>query len=442
MAAESSAKTSRRISEADRPHSDRAPLRQALSMVTPLGCWMVTVTVIAGLGLALVGWTELLAFLLAGVTLVATGLVMSMGNLGCRAELDLDQTHLSVGQESELSITLSNPGRRATRGGRIGILIGSEPSYLALPALSPGQSDHLHLKLQALHRGTIPVGPVTMETGDPFGTILRQRILADGDQLYVHPKTVDLTPITAGLQRDLEGRVASGIVDDDLEFHALRAYEPGDDIKRVHWLSTAKTGSLMVRQYEPTLRTDTALWMDTDPSSYSSAEEFELAVSIFASLGARCLLDGRRLVAMAPRDLTGNRSDSPSGIRSTDPVHGRRTQETDILRTDSPRAFLDDCSSILPVETPSGEGPDQTSAAWLDMMETQVPDASLILLVSGSQTDQQATQTMTAGVPESIQTMVLNAARGEQRSIQGQGRLTRARLAALEDLPLIMETLA
>lgn len=442
MTAESSAKTSRRISEAARPHPDRAPLHQALSMVTPLGCWMVTVTVAAGLGLALVGWTELLAFLLAGLTLVVTGLVMSMGNLACRAELDLDQTHLSVGQESELSITLSNPGRRATRGGRIGILVGSEPSYLSLPALSPGQSDHLHLRLQALHRGAIPVGPVTMEAGDPFGAILRQRILADGDQLFVHPRTVDLTPITAGLQRDLEGQVASGIVDDDLEFHALRPYEPGDDIKRVHWLSTAKTGSLMVRQYEPTLRTDTALWMDTDPSSYSSAEEFELAVSIFASLGARCLLDGRRLVAMAPGGQTENRPGPPSGIRHNGPRQGRSAQETDLLRTDSPRTFLDDCSSILPAERPSGEGPDQTPAAWLDMMEAQVPDASLILLVSGSQTDQQATQAMTAGVPESIQTMVLTAARGEQRTIQGQGRLTRARLATLEDLPLIMETLA
>lgn len=442
MTAESSAKTSRRISEAARPHPDRAPLHQALSMVTPLGCWMVTVTVAAGLGLALVGWTELLAFLLAGLTLVVTGLVMSMGNLACRAELDLDQTHLSVGQESELSITLSNPGRRATRGGRIGILVGSEPSYLSLPALSPGQSDHLHLRLQALHRGAIPVGPVTMEAGDPFGAILRQRILADGDQLFVHPRTVDLTPIKAGLQRDLEGQVASGIVDDDLEFHALRPYEPGDDIKRVHWLSTAKTGSLMVRQYEPTLRTDTALWMDTDPSSYSSAEEFELAVSIFASLGARCLLDGRRLVAMTPGGQTGNRPGSPSGIRHNGPRQGRSAQETDLLRTDSPRTFLDDCSSILPAERPSGEGPDQTPAAWLDMMEAQVPDASLILLVSGSQTDQQATQAMTAGVPESIQTMVLTAARGEQRTIQGQGRLTRARLATLEDLPLIMETLA
>lgn len=442
MTAESSAKTSRRISEATRPHPDRTPLHQALSMVTPLGCWMVTVTVAAGLGLALVGWTELLAFLLAGLTLVVTGLVMSMGNLACRAELDLDQTHLSVGQESELSITLSNPGRRATRGGRIGILVGSEPSYLSLPALSPGQSDHLHLRLQALHRGAIPVGPVTMEAGDPFGAILRQRILADGDQLYVHPRTVDLNPITAGLQRDLEGQVASGIVDDDLEFHALRPYEPGDDIKRVHWLSTAKTGSLMVRQYEPTLRTDTALWMDTDPSSYSSAEEFELAVSIFASLGARCLLDGRRLVAMTPGGQTENRPGPPSGIHHNGPRQGRSTQETDLLRTDSPRTFLDDCSSILPAERPSGEGPDQTPAAWLDMMEAQVPDASLILLVSGSQTDQQATQAMTAGVPESIQTMVLTAARGEQRTIQGQGRLTRARLATLEDLPLIMETLA
>lgn len=410
-------------------------------MVTPLGCGTVTVTALAGLGLAMVGWIELLVFLLAGLTLMVTGLIMSMGSLNYRAELDLDKTHLSVGQESELSITLSNQGKRATRAGRIGLLVGSEPFHLALPALSPGHVDHLHLRLQALHRGTIFVGPVTMEAGDPFGAILRKRILTDGDQLYVHPRTVDLTPITAGLQRDLEGQIASGTVDDDLEFHALRQYEPGDDIKRIHWLSTAKTGSLMVRQYEPTLRTDTALWIDADPSSYSSDEEFELAVSIFASLGVRCLLDGRRLVAMVPGDQTGNRPGGHSGIRPGSPHQGRPAPEIDILRTDSPRAFLDDCSSILPIATSAEEGPDPTSASWPDMMETQAPDASLILLISGSLADQQTTQAMTSGFPKAIQTMVLNAAKGEERTIQGQGELARARLATLEDLPLIMEAL-
>lgn len=436
-----SAKTSMHTSETLRTLSSNTLLHQALSMVTPLGWGIITIMVIAGVGLALVGWAELLVFLLASLIMISTGLIMSMGNLGCRADLNLGQIRLVVGQESELSVTLSNPGPRTAHRCRISIMIGSEPAYLAFPALAAGQSDHLNLRLQASHRGAVHVGPVTMEAGDPYGAILRKRILTDGNQLYVHPRTIDLAPITAGLQRDLDGRAASGIVDDDLEFHALRPYQPGDDIKRVHWLSTAKTGSLMVRQYEPTLRTTTALWMDTDPSSYASAEEFELAVSIFASLGERCLLDNRRLAAMVPADQTRNRVDAPAGFRPNRLRQNHSAWETSFLRTDSPRTFLDDCSSIFPVEAPAGEKPGQSSAPWLGMLETHVPDTSLILLVSGSRTDRQATQTMTVGLPESIRTMVLIAAREEARAIHEQGAMTLARLGTLEDLPLITETL-
>lgn len=402
-------------------------------MLTPLGWGLVLITTLAGIGLAMVGWAELLAFLLAGLTLLVVGLVMSRGNLGCKAELDLHHTHLSVGQESELSLTLSNPGSRTTRSGRIKILVGNESSYLTLPALSPGQSDRLHLSLQAIHRGVIPVGPVTIEVGDPFGTIRRQRILTDGGRLYIHPRTVNLMPIWAGLQRDLEGQVSPGIVDDDLEFHALRPYEPGDDVKRVHWLSTAKTGTLMVRQYEPTLRTDTTLWIDTDPRSYDRGDEFELAVSIFSSLGARFLLDDRHLTAIAPAWDAFRHQSSNSGSHLAD---------ANLLRTDSPRAFLDDCSGIHPDSEVKPQNQAVNGHAWLDLMESHARSTSLIILVSGSKGSQETFRSMTTGLSRSIQTLTLSADLGSERSIQGQGILTHASLGTLNDLPLIMETLS
>ncbi len=438
----SSDKTSRPTSVTARQPSAHALWCRVRSMVTPLGWGLALIALIAGLGLALTGWAELLALTLSSLALIAAGLVMSMGNLGCKAEVDLDRTHLSVGQESDLSIILTNPGKRSTRSGRVGILVGAAPSHLPVPALSPGQSAHLHLNLQALHRGAISLGPITMEAGDPFGVIRRQRVLATENQLYVHPRTIDLEPITAGLQRDLEGQTTSGTVDDDMEFHALRPYEPGDDIKRIHWLSTAKTGSMMVRQYEPTLRTDTVLWMDTDPSSYSTAEEFELAVSVFASMGARCLLDDRALAAMIPAGQEGNHAgsdrDRQMSNREVDLSQNRPAPGADLLRTDTPRAFLDACSLILPVQrTTEGSGR-QVSASWLNMMESQVPDASLVLLISGSRPDQTDIETVAAGLPKSIRSMVLTAAQGERPTIQQLGTLTRARLGTLEDLPLLL----
>lgn len=424
-------------------------------MVTPLGRGLVLFTIAAGVGLALLGWAELLVFFLAGLTLVVAGLVMSAGNLNCKAELDLDRIRLSTGQESELSIILTNPGHGATRRGRVSILVGSESVYLPVPALSPGQPVHLHLRLQAMHRGAMPVGPITMEAGDPFGIIRRQQVLADGGQLYVHPKVVSLMPVMAGLERDLEGQASPGIVDDDLEFHALRPYEPGDDIKRIHWLSTARTGSMMVRQYEPALRTDTALWMDTNPSSYASADEFEMAVSIFASLGAQCLLDGRRLAAVASCSRAGHNSSSYAGLRPQQlrdngpggPSGGqshriRQSRATDLLRTDTADAFLDDCSAILPAQTSEEVDGDQPPSSRPGAMKPQGSSTSLLLLVTGSRTGQQAIEAMASGLPRSIRSMALTASPGQERTIRYQGRLAWARLNNLEDLPLIMKALS
>ena len=68
-------------------------------------------------------------------------------------------------------------------------------------------------------------------------------------------------------------------------------YVPGDDRRFVHWKTTARVGTLMVRQFVDTRRSHLALLVDTRPSSYADPDEFELAISLAASLGARALRD-------------------------------------------------------------------------------------------------------------------------------------------------------
>lgn len=88
-------------------------------------------------------------------------------------------------------------------------------------------------------------------------------------------------------------------MDDDLDFYGLREYEPGDDVRNVHWLSSAKTGTLMIRQYEATRRTDTSVTISVNPDEYVNGEEFEMAVSIHSSIGVKCLLQDRPLFCHA-----------------------------------------------------------------------------------------------------------------------------------------------
>ena len=83
----------------------------------------------------------------------------------------------------------------------------------------------------------------------------------------------------------------------DLAFHALREYVPGDDLRHVHWRSSAKAMSLtgdsrlMVRQYLDTRRSHVALVVDDRPAVWPDAQDFELAMSVAASIVVRATLD-------------------------------------------------------------------------------------------------------------------------------------------------------
>ena len=73
-----------------------------------------------------------------------------------------------------------------------------------------------------------------------------------------------------------------------LDFYGLREYEPGDDVRNVHWLSSAKTGTLMIRQFEATRRTDTSLSLGVNPDDYVDAVEFPWCASTAGSRASGC----------------------------------------------------------------------------------------------------------------------------------------------------------
>ena len=112
--------------------------------------------------------------------------------------------------------------------------------------------------------------------------------------------------------RDLEGSPTRRLVDSDMSFHAIREYAPGDARKQIHWKSTAKTGRLMVRQYEESRRSRMAVVLGVAAAEYADADEFELAVSCAASLGLRAVRDARDVAI-----VTG--SADPAGRARTPP---------------------------------------------------------------------------------------------------------------------------
>ena len=117
--------------------------------------------------------------------------------------------------------------------------------------------------MPALPRGVYDVGPVRLREdrpgrpGDAGGSRPGTPCA-----LIVAPRVTDLSLFAGGLTNDLDGATSQQLSMSDLAFHALREYVPGDDLRHVHWRSSAKAGELLVRQYHETRRGHVTVLVD------------------------------------------------------------------------------------------------------------------------------------------------------------------------------------
>ena len=306
-----------------------------------------------------------------------------------------------------MTVDIDNPGRTPTTTARGDLPLGEAHERFGIPMLAPGQSKQTDIEFTTVSRAVLTVGPLNIRKGDPFGLVRHEKALAERITVYIHPNIVRLNTLNAGVARDLEGQPSGQIVDDDLDFYGLREYEPGDDVRNVHWLSSAKTGTLMIRQYEATRRTDTSMTLDVNPQDYVSQEEFEMAVSVHTSLGVQCLKQDRPLQTHA-----GSAHDTPK----------------------FPMGFLDDCSAITPR---TDDNPNLVESTL-----RHSPDSSFYFFTVGSLKQLDHIKRMVLALPKSATCLVLQTSPGGVRAIKHFTDFTLATVGSLDDLPLIMEVLA
>ncbi len=200
------------------------------------------------------------------------------------ASLGLHSTRSVAGDVVQISLVATNGGRLSLWQPLVRLPIGTRDSWLRLPTLPPGERRTLEITTEPLERGVFDVGPAHAVRSDPLGLLRRWVSWCEPVELYVRPRMVLLSTLGSGHLRDLEGVPSDRISMSDLAFHALREYVPGDDLRHVHWRSSARAGELLVRQYHDTRRTHATIVLDPTPSAYASDEEYELGVSIAASL--------------------------------------------------------------------------------------------------------------------------------------------------------------
>ena len=196
-----------------------------------------------------------------------------------------------VGRPARSNLTILNAGRRRTSGGIALEQFGEVQLPVEVPSLEPGESTTIETDLPTDIRGVYRVGPLDVTRADPFGLIRSGEPDEHVTQLWVHPTTHPLEPFPSGIARDLEGPESGEALEGGITFHTLRDYVRGDDLRQVHWRSSARSGKLMVRHNVDTNQPRSLVILDTRASSHS-AESFEDAVRAAASIVTASMKSG------------------------------------------------------------------------------------------------------------------------------------------------------
>ena len=156
--------------------------------------------------------------------------------------------------------------------------------------------------LRCSRRGVYQVGPLIAVSSDPLGLAERETLVAEPFELLVHPRLelVSDRPLTRQFEDPPIRPPVSKPWPSGLEFYGMREYKAGDDLRRIVWRASARTGKIMVREAEQGITDHITILLDTDRGSHSKdgeglSESFETAVRACASLAVRHLREGYEL---------------------------------------------------------------------------------------------------------------------------------------------------
>jgi len=322
-----------------------ARLRRITAAIRPLAWVLMALAVGFWIIGQIGGWAEFtFAAVVIAITVVLCALFL-IGRTAYDVSLDLARTRVVVGERAIGALKLANRGTRAILPSRVVLPVGAGRGEFGIQRLAPGEEAEELFTIPTQKRGVVKVGPVSVVRGDPLGLFERAHRRDDPVDLFVHPRTILFDGQSLGYLRDLEGLPATDLSRDDVSFHALLEYQPGDDLRHVHWKSTARTGTLMMRQYEETRRSHFVIGLSRAASEYATPEDFELAISAAGSIGLRAIRDSQRVdVRVQGRELpsgTGKQLlDSLSAVKNSRPRRGGIDELAGVLARTMPLASV------------------------------------------------------------------------------------------------------
>jgi uncharacterized protein (DUF58 family) len=231
-----------------------------------------------------------------GVFLLALPIIAALWVTRSRYKLShtrhLVPPRVPVGHVADVHLQVKNVSRLPTSvlmvEDRLSYTLGGRPRFI-LDRLEPGGSRDVSYPIRSDVRGRYKLGPLSVRVADPFGLCELTRAFSTVDELIVTPVVHPLPDIGLGGEWTGGGEAHSRAVSTSGEDDAsTREYRHGDDLRKVHWKSSARTGELMVRREEQPWQSRSTLILDTRATAHlgdGPGSSFEWAVSAAASVG-------------------------------------------------------------------------------------------------------------------------------------------------------------
>lgn len=246
----------------------------------------VVVLVTAG---RIFGLPELFALgVVAAALLIGAVLLVGAARLDLEVGRAVHPAQVRVGTPTRVEVAVRN-----RRTGRTPVLrlrdpvSGTRGADLLVAPLGAGERTVAAYKLPTERRGLVRIGPLDVLVSDPFGLTTLATTAAPKLEMTVYPRIDRLEPLpyTAGHDPLSGARRPNSLGRTGEDFYALRPFVIGDDLRRVHWPSSARHDELMVRQNELPWQGRTTVLLDVRAAAHS-AESLEVAVSAAASIVA------------------------------------------------------------------------------------------------------------------------------------------------------------
>jgi uncharacterized protein (DUF58 family) len=262
-----------------------------VAVVAAIGIWIAA---------RLVAGTAMYLFAYGAVLLIVISLCVAPRKLRLTGERTGLFPRAREGDRLDVEVTLT-AGRRVSTfilEERVPERLGREVR-VPITRLSPGGTVRHHYSLRCQRRGVYEVGPLVAVASDPLGLAERETRLAEPFELLVHPRLEVVTdrPLTRQYEDPPVRPPVSKPWPSGFEFFGMREFKPGDDLRRIVWRASARTGTIMVREAEQGITDRITIALDTNRAHHSSdgegySESFEAGVRTAASLAVHHLRQG------------------------------------------------------------------------------------------------------------------------------------------------------